>query len=276
MIHLGLSYVTNRCKSSATNFNKVACRSILLLSFSFLFLSDSFAQEVDHTYTSEAVQAGNRIYVLRCALCHGMNGAWMAPINLSLGQFRTAHTDDDLRRVISEGAGEGRMPPANLNQEELDAVVAFIRVGFDPDGADLKLGDAGRGQNIYEGKGNCTDCHRINGQGPRTAPDLSDIGLIRTPAALSRSLVNPITALLPINRPITIVTKNKETVTGRRLNEDTYTVQMIDSQERLRSFVKADLVSYEISDGTTHKPSTLSEDEVGDLISYLLTLQGKQ
>jgi putative heme-binding domain-containing protein len=246
--------------------------TVLLLSATV----QTFAQEVDHTYTSEAVQTGNRIYVLQCALCHGLNGTWMAPINLSLGQFRTAHTDDDLRRVISDGAGEGRMPPANLNQKDLDAVIAFIRVGFEPDGADVQLGDAERGKKLYEGKGKCTDCHRINGQGPRTAPDLSDIGLIRTPAALQRSLLDPITALLPLNRPITIVTREKERIVGRRLNEDTYTVQLIDSKERLRSFVKADLVSYEISDTATHQPTTLSSEEVADLLAYLLTLKGPQ
>ena len=248
---------------------------IVLSGLTFFLGVNCFAQKGDHTYTSEAIENGSRIYILQCALCHGLDGTWMYPINLSIGQFRTAHSDDDLRKIISEGSAEGRMPAANLNEDELDAVVAYIRVGFDPDGSKVRIGDAKNGQNIYENKGRCIDCHRINGKGPRTAPDLSEIGLTRTPAALQRSLQAPMAALFPINRPVTLVTKNGETVTGRRLNEDTYTVQLIDSKERLRSLVKADLISYKISEGSTHKPTTLSDEEVADIIAYLLTLKGE-
>ena len=47
--------------------------------------------------------------------------------------------------------------------------------------------------------------------------------------------------MLPINRPVRAVTQDGRTIRGRRLNEDTYTVQLIDEQERLVSLVKADL-----------------------------------
>jgi hypothetical protein len=87
-------------------------------------------------------------------------------------------------------------------------------------------------------------------------------------------LIEPESALLPINRPVRIVTRNEEVITGRRLNEDTYTVQLIDSQERLRSLVKADLVRYELSESATHEPTSLSSDEVADLIGYLISLRG--
>jgi hypothetical protein len=70
------------------------------------------------------------------------------------------------------------------------------------------------------------------------------------------------------------VTRDGETIRGRRLNEDTYTVQLIDSEERLRSLVKADLVEYEVSETPVMTPTTLSSDEVADLIGYLLTLRG--
>ena len=86
--------------------------------------------------------------------------------------------------------------------------------------------------------------------------------------------MEPAAALLPINRPIRIVTRDEEVITGRRLNEDTYTVQLIDAQERLRSLVKADLVRYEISESPTHEPTDLSSDQVADLVAYLLTLRG--
>ncbi len=114
----------------------------------------------------------------------------------------------------------------------------------------------------------------MNGRGPRTAPDLTEIGILRTPAALQRSLVDPEGALLPIHRPVRMVTRDGETIRGRRLNEDTYSVQLIDGQERLRSLIKADLVEYEVSAAPTHRATTLSPDQVADLVGYLLSLGG--
>ena len=127
---------------------------------------------------------------------------------------------------------------------------------------------------LFSGKGECTSCHRVNGQGPRFAPDLSDIGAIRNPVRLQRSILDPSAALLPIHRPVRVVTSDGETIFGRRLNEDTYTVQLIDSKERLRSLVKADLVEYEVSTKSNKEPTKLSADEVADVIGYLLTLRG--
>jgi len=195
-------------------------------------------------------------------------------VDLRRGLFRTASSDDDLRRVITTGVGGGQMPAFDLQPFELDGVVAYIRAGFDPSGVAVKVGDASRGQVLFAGSGGCASCHRVNGQGPRTAPDLSEIGVVRTPAALQRTLLDPSATLLPINRPIRAVTRDGETIRGRRLNEDTYTVQLIDSEERLRSLVKADLVEYEVSETPVMTPTTLSSDEVADLIGYLLTLRG--
>jgi hypothetical protein len=73
------------------------------------------------------------------------------------------------------------------------------------------------------------------GNGPRVAPDLSDVGVARPAAAIHGSIVDPSSRMMPINRPVRIVMKDGTTITGRRLNEDTYTVQLIDEKERLRS-----------------------------------------
>jgi len=246
-----------------------------LLASVILLTQHSLAQEVgDHQYTTDAIQAGSRVYTQQCALCHGPQGALVDGVDLRRGQFRTVQSDDDLRNVITTGAAEGQMPAFSLRAEELNGIVAFIRAGFDPDGVAVRIGDPVRGRELFNGRGDCASCHRVNGAGPRTAPDLSSIGVVRTPASLQRNMLDPATALLPINRPIRMVTRNEETIVGRRLNEDTYTVQVIDSQERLRSIKKSDLVSYEISDAPSKQPTTLNSDEVADVIGYLLTLRG--
>lgn len=253
-------------------------RVLASLSLAFLSLGTATlsAQEVgDHTYTTEAIERGSRIYSRECALCHGPQGDIVDGVNLRAGVFKTVQSDGDLRRVVYEGAGQGQMPAFGMNDGDLDAIVAYIRAGFDPEGVAVRIGDPVNGQAIFQGRGECANCHRVNGVGPRTAPDLSDIGAIRTPASLQRNLLDPATAILPINRPIRIVTRNEETVMGRRLNEDTYTVQVIDSNEQLRSFRKSELVSYEISMQPSKAPTTLSSDEVADVIGYLLTLRGQ-
>ena len=80
----------------------------------------------------------------------------------------------------------------------------------------------------------------------------------------------------PINRPVVVVTPDGERVTGRRLNEDSYTVQLIDGQERLLSFDKAELRAYTI---LTESPmpsyaDRLSPQELADLLAYLVSLKG--
>jgi putative heme-binding domain-containing protein len=254
------------------------CQKPLLLVI-FLSLTPSLllAQEVsDHQYSSEAIQAGLAIYSRECALCHGPQGDLVSGINLRLGQFRNASSDEDLRQVISNGAAQGQMPAFNFGDQELSGLIAYIRAGFDPDGVAVRIGDPERGKALFEGKGECASCHRVNGEGPRTAPDLSSIGILRTPTNLQLNLIDPAAALLPINRPVRLVTRNEETIVGRRLNEDTYTVQLIDSQERLRSLLKSELVTYELSERPSKQSTNLTNDEVADVVGYLLTLRGME
>jgi len=240
-----------------------------------LVASVASAGQQDHQYSPTEIQAGLRLYTAECSLCHGPNGDLMSGIDLRRGQFRRAVSDEDLARVITNGVPDAGMPAfAKLQSADVTALVAFIRAGFDVSGAAVKIGDPGRGQTLFAGKAGCAACHRVNGVGPRTAPDLSDIGASRTAPALQRALLDPSSAMWPINRPVRIVTRDGKTVRGRRLNEDTYTVQIIDDQERLLTFIKADLREFEVSTKSTMPPATsLSSEELADVIAYLLTLK---
>jgi hypothetical protein len=105
---------------------------------------------------------------------------------------------------------------------------------------------------------------------------LSDIGAIRTLAALQRALLMPNESLLPIHRPVRVVTRDGRTLTGRRLNEDTYTVQLIDDGENLHSLAKAELRELSVTDAP-QMPSyaeLLTADELADVIAYLVSLKG--
>lgn len=236
------------------------------------------AQVADHQYTTEDIQAGSRLYANQCALCHGQNGDGIQGVDLRRGIFRRSVSDQDLGTVITTGIASTGMPAFKFQPAEVNAVVAFIRAGFDPSGTAVKVGSPTRGQALFAGKGQCATCHRVNGVGPRTAPDLSDIGSLRTPSALQRSLVNPTSGMLPINRPVRAVTRDGRTIRGRRLNEDTFTVQLIDDAERLVTLMKADLREFDLGRTSPMPAATtvLSADEVADVLAYLLTLKGGQ
>jgi hypothetical protein len=72
------------------------------------------------------------------------------------------------------------------------------------------------------------------------------------------------------------VTKNGKVVTGRRLNEDTWSVQLIDTEERLVSLAKADLKEYAVlkTSPMSSYRDKLSAQELADVVAYLLTLNG--
>jgi cytochrome c oxidase cbb3-type subunit III len=246
----------------------LACGSLAALSAQIVI------QDHPGIYSQQDIAAGARIYNAQCAACHGANGDMVPGIDLRRGQFRGARSDEDLARIVTTGVPAAGMPPFALPPEDLNGVIAFIRAGFDTS-APVRVGSATRGQAIVEGKGECLMCHRIRGRGPRVAPELSDVGLARTPAAIQRSLLDPTSGMLPINRPVRIVMKDGRTLTGRRLNEDTYTVQVIDAEERLRSIAKSDIRTLTVE---TRSPmpaysTRLSAEELSDVLAYLLTLK---
>jgi putative heme-binding domain-containing protein len=255
-----------------TSLLAIACLGVSLAPHAHAQLLDQ-----DHGLYSRAdIEAGQRLYGPQCQVCHGATGDGVPGIDLRLGRFRRATTDEDIARVITTGVPGAGMPAFVLQPAELTGVIAFIRAGFDPGSAAVRVGNVDRGAALFAGKADCASCHRVNGRGPRLAPDLSSIGAIRTLAALQRALLEPTAALLPINRPVHIVTKDGQTIRGRRLNEDTYTVQLIDDHEQLRSLVKADLKEFTV-ETTASMPSyrdRLNADELADVIAYLASLKG--
>jgi putative heme-binding domain-containing protein len=243
----------------------------------FLVLAGLLAvQEHVGQYSQSDVETGFNLYNANCITCHGANGDSIPGVNLRSGQFRRVSSDADLNRLFQTGIPGTAMPPGKYSTAELAGLVAYIRAMHEFDTRTGSRGDATRGQNLFEEKGGCTNCHRVNAKGSRAAPDLSDVGAIRSPEALQGSLLDPTASMLPLNRSIRAVTREGKVITGRRLNEDSYTVQLIDGDERLISLTKSDLREYTVLK-TSPMPSykgKLTSQELDDIVAYLRTLKG--
>ncbi|HVJ31425.1 MAG TPA: c-type cytochrome [Gammaproteobacteria bacterium] len=225
--------------------------------------------------TAFDVQDGRRVYEGLCAACHGPDGNLIAGIDFSRAVFRRAFSDDELAATLMAGIPNTPMPPnPTMRQDEALRVVEYLRSMSE--GRETKAdGDPRRGRSLFEGKGECRDCHAVSGQGSRVGPDLTRIGLVRRVGELERSLLDPKAEVQPENRFYKVSPENGQPVVGRLLNRDTFTVQLMDLDERLRSFQIADLREHGFDD--TPMPSArekLSTQEIADVVSYLSSLRG--
>jgi len=226
--------------------------------------------------TAFDVADGRRVYEASCANCHGPDGNLIAGIDFGRGLYRRPYSNDELAALIVAGLPNTPMPPnPGMSRDQALRVVEYLRSM----GAGRELaadGDPRRGRALFAGKGECLDCHAVRGEGSRVGPDLTRIGLLRRAGELERSLLEPKAEIQAENRFYEVVQKNGERVAGRLLNRDTFTVQLIDLDERLRSFRIADLREHGFAD--TPMPSArdkLSMQEIADVVSYLLTLRGE-
>ncbi|WP_409270624.1 c-type cytochrome [Neobacillus sp. SCS-31] len=122
---------------------------------------------------AEAVQAGEKVYKLNCAICHGETGKGegaKAGTSINSQIFLSSASDEDLSNYIKYGRPEAAMPAygPRLSEEELKNVVAFIRnwhkkeMKFD-DVPNPVVGNPENGEKIY--KMSCIQCHGEGGAG---------------------------------------------------------------------------------------------------------------
>jgi len=226
--------------------------------------------------TAFDIQDGKRVFDSSCANCHGPDGNLIAGIDFGRGVFRRPFTNDELAATIIGGIPNTPMPPnPGMSKEQALRIVDYLRSMSEGRAAPTN-GDARRGRTLFEGKGECTDCHAVHGAGSRVGPDLTRIGALRRVAELERSLRDPKAEVQPENRFYKVTPKNGKPVTGRLLNRDTFTVQLLDTDEHLRSFRIADLSQHGFDETPMPAASKkLTSQQIADVVTYLSSLRGE-
>jgi putative heme-binding domain-containing protein len=222
---------------------------------------------------------GGRVFLAECGRCHGQdakgNDETGAP-DLTRGRLRTATTDAGLFQVIRDGIpgtamiGIGWAPEPTIWQ-----IVAYVNtLRIDPGDYDLP-GSVDRGRQIFDGKGNCASCHMVQGAGGRRGPDLSTVANRRKPEELKTDLADPDDTVEPRWWTLKVTRADGSLVEGLRMNEDTFTLRIMDAGENLWHFSKKEIRSLERIETST-MPSvagSLTASEMDDLVAYLFSLR---
>ncbi len=244
----------------------------------------------------KAGKAGEYEFRINCALCHGLgaHGGGRGP-DLTRAQKKYAHSDAEMFQIISNGIPGTAMPANGTNgqgvgmtDEEIWQIIAYIR-SQEVRAPATPQGKAAHGKDSFYGDGNCSLCHMINGKGGRFGPDLSGVGGSRTREAIIDSVRNPSRRLawglseatkeFPQEyESVTAVTADGKEIRGVTLNEDSFTLQIMDRDERIHLLDKSKLRSFQKSRESAmpkYGEDLLSNKDLEDIVAFLVSVGAK-
>jgi putative heme-binding domain-containing protein len=241
-----------------------------------------FAQQAELTNpvqgNAQAIEQGLQLFRLSCASCHGLNAKGLRGPDLTTGQFVRGGSDAQLFRTIMQGIPGTDMPGAQYSDATPDqvwALVAYLRTLSGPASAEDARGNAQSGESLFWGKATCGQCHMVRGRGGRLGPDLSRIGVTRSRTALIQEIRTPSGSFTDGFWPVTVVARDGRRIRGVRKNEDPFSLQIMDTNERILSFDHSDLrevVREPRSLMPDYGADRLTDTELDDVIRYLRSL----
>jgi putative heme-binding domain-containing protein len=225
-----------------------------------------------------AVEEGRVAFRGSCSLCHGIKGEGGRGPDLTIGAYTGDSADKTLYDIISSGVAGTEMPgfASRFESDDIWRLVTYVR-SIASSGSGRTTGNIRNGDQLFWNKGQCGQCHMVDGRGMRMGPDLSAVGRQRSAAYLHESIVSPGADLTPGYTTITVVTKEGRRIVGTRRAYDDFSVQLMDRSEAYYSFQKSDVTSIQ-QDYTSLMPNTygrlFNATELADLVAYLTSLRG--
>jgi len=219
--------------------------------------------------------AGRRAFISNCARCHGLDGGGGDKgADIAASAHLRRLPDAQVSNIISEGIPGTGMPAFHsLNERQIRAIVSYVRMLQGNLHGRTPPGDAARGKEIFFGKGECSACHAIYGEGGFLGPDLSTYGSILPAKAIRDEIVKPNRTEPAGYRSAVLTTRNGDRVEGLIRNEDNFSVQLLTRDGSFHFFQKSDLQAVEHLDQSlmpTNYRERLSLEELNDLVSYLM------
>jgi len=231
----------------------------------------------------DAIKQGQVLFRQECVYCHGVGarGGARGP-DLTTGAWVHGGSDADLWRTVKDGVQGTAMPAHRLTDREIWEILSYLRAAQQPPSS--PLGDPARGETLFFAGNKCSSCHMVKGRGGRLGPELTAIGSARPLAYLVESIRDPGRQLAGnhgagadlLYDTITAVTRDGKTIVGVAMNEDTFTIQMMDRSERVYSFDKKSLKSLQHEKRSlmpAYGTDAINDKDLQDLVAYLQSLR---
>jgi cytochrome c oxidase cbb3-type subunit 3 len=273
------------------------CWRVAVLAILFLGMVAQAAEERNPLAGDpKAAKAGESEFRINCALCHGLGakGGGRGP-DLTRAHKKHVHTDTEMFQVISNGIPGTAMPANGTNGQgvgmtdrEIWQIITYIR-SQELKASAKPLGNAAHGKQLFYGDANCSLCHMVEGKGGRLGPELTSMGGSRTREALIDSVRNPSRRLaaglteatkeFPQEyESVTAVTADGKQIKGVALNEDSFSVQVMDTGEKIHLLEKDKLRSFEKKRESAmpkYNSDTLSDKDLEDIVRFLSSVGAK-
>ena len=253
----------------------VLTATFLCLAGSALFAAQDLPAKNPLEGNADAIRGGMGLFRGRCADCHGIDARGVRAPDLTQ-VWASGRTDPGLFKTIKDGV-PGTEMPANprVNDSEAWQILAYLRTLAAPAPADPPRGNAANGERIF--RANCSGCHRVNGAGGRLGPDLSRIGVSRSRDAVLQRIRRGAEDFRAGFEPVTLTPQSGPPIQGVKKNEDLFSVQIMDTRERIQGYEKDKMKSVKNETKSAMPvfgPDRLSNGDLDDLLRYLQTLRG--
>ena len=218
------------------------------------------------------VRTGAGLFRERCAECHGADGKGVAGHDLTQ-LWASGATDERVFQIIRMGVPNTLMPSSAAPDDELRALVTYLRsLNGTAAASGTARGNPDNGERIFWAS--CGSCHAVKGRGGVLGPDFSRVG--QSPEALSQAIREPNASTAGGFQAMTLITRDGQRVRGTRKSEDALSIQIMDTTERLRGFLKSSLrevVKEPASLMPAFGPETLTDADLNDVVAFLNTLR---